>query len=294
MVKCWPAAPAATHNPETGVTPDQYCQDKAAQSGSSLYYSFLFLPQERRRAITALHAWRRELEDLVHDSHDAGVAHQRLDWWRGEVRRLFQRQPAHPVTQALLPHLAALNEADMSEVLDGMEMDLNQSRYLDEIGLQRFCQSAAGAFGRLNARVLGYTDDATLAHAEKLWLSLLRVHIVRDIGEDARRGRIYIPVDTLQRFEVPAADILQSRHSDRFVALMTEQAARARALRQEAMALLPRKDRRAQRAVLVLSAISHALLDEIEASHFQVLHQRIALTPLRKLWIAWRTWMKFA
>ncbi|QET01426.1 MULTISPECIES: presqualene diphosphate synthase HpnD [Cupriavidus] len=280
------------------MTPDQYCQDKAAQSGSSLYYSFLFLPQDRRRAITALHAWRRELDDLVHDTHDAGVAHQRLDWWRGEIRRLFRddpsQPPTHPITQALLPHRSALTEADMSEVLDGMEMDLNQSRYLDDIGLQRFCQCVAGAFGRLNARVLGYQDDATLAHAEKLWLSLLRVHIVRDIGEDARRGRIYIPVDTLQRFEVPAADILQSRHSDRFVALMKEQAARARALRDEAMALLPRRDRRAQRAALVLSAISHKLLDEIEASDFQVLHQRIALTPLRKLWIAWRTWMKFA
>lgn len=278
------------------MTPDQYCQDKAAQSGSSLYYSFLFLPQEQRRAITALHAWRRELDDLVDDSHDAGVAHQRLHWWRAEVGRLFDDRPdrpvSHPVTQALLRHRDRLHADEMAQVLDGMEMDLNQSRYLDEPALERYCQGAGKAFGRLNARILGFTDPRTLTFAEKLWLSLLRVSIIRDVGEDARRGRIYIPVDTLQRFQVPAADILQSRHSERFVALMAEQAERARTLRREARDLLPRADRRAQRATIVLCAISHALLDEIEASAFQVLHQRIALTPMRKLWIAWKTWLR--
>lgn len=274
------------------MTPHQYCQDKAAQSGSSLYYSFLFLPQERRRAITALHAWRRELDDLVHDSHDTGVALQRLDWWRAEVRRLFDGNPTHPVTHALQPYRDALLDSEMAEVLNGMEMDLSQSRYLDEAGLNRYCQAVGSAFGRLNARVLGFTDPRTLAFAERLWLSLLRVRMIRDVGEDARRGRIYIPVDTLQRFQVPAADILQSRHSDRFVALMRDQTERARTLRREACDLLPRQDRRAQRAAVVLCAISHALLDEIEASEFQILQQKIALTPLRKLWIAWKTWLR--
>ncbi|MGO4305721.1 MULTISPECIES: presqualene diphosphate synthase HpnD [unclassified Cupriavidus] len=276
------------------MTPDQYCQDKAAQSGSSFYYSFLFLPPERRRAITALYAYCREVDDIVDDSHDAGVAHQRLDWWRAELRRLYDGNPTHPVTQALQPHLApcGLPQSEMAEVLDGMEMDLAQSRYLDEAGLNRYCHCVAGVVGMLSARIFGFTDPKTLAFADKLGLSLQRINIVRDVGEDARRGRIYIPVDTLQRFQVPAADILQARHSDRFVALMQDQADKARALYREALALLPRQDRRAQRAGLVMAAIYHALLDEVQASQFQVLTQRIALTPLRKLWIAWKTWLR--
>ena len=276
------------------MTPDQYCQDKAAPGGSLPYYSFLFLPTERRRAITALYAFRRELEAIIDESHDAGVAHQRLDWWRGELRRLYDGQPSHPVTQALQPHIApcGLPQSEFSEMLDGMEMDLTQTRYLDEAGLKRYCQCAGGAAGVLSARVLGLSDPRTLDFARQLGLSMQRATIVRDVGEDARQGRIYLPVDTLQRHEVPAADILQSRHSERFVALMREQAEVARTLYREALALLPRQDRRAQRAALVMAALTHAQLDEIEASQFQVLTQRIALTPMRMLWIAWKTWLR--
>ncbi|SFB92006.1 farnesyl-diphosphate farnesyltransferase [Cupriavidus sp. OV038] len=276
------------------MTPDQYCQDKAAPGGSLPYYSFLFLPTERRRAITALYAFRRELEAIIDESHDAGVAHQRLDWWRGELRRLYDGQPSHPVTQALQPHIApcGLPQSEFSEMLDGMEMDLTQTRYLDEAGLKRYCQCAGGAMGVLSARVLGFSDPRTLDFARQLGLSMQRATIVRDVGEDARQGRIYLPVDTLQRHEVPAADILQSRYSERFVALMREQAEVARTLYREALALLPRQDRRAQRAALVMAALSHAQLDEIEADQFQVLTQRIALTPMRMLWIAWKTWLR--
>lgn len=274
------------------MTPDQYCQDKAAQSGSSFYYSSLLLPSDRRNALTALQAWRQELDAIVNENHDAGVAHQRLDWWRAELRRLYDGGAAHPVSQALQPHLDALPQAEMAEMLAATEMDLAQSRYLDEIGLLRYCRASGGTFGKLMARVLGHSDPRTLDAAEQLGLSLQRVRIVKDIGGDARHGRIYIPVDTLQRFEVPAADILQSRHSDRFVALMREQATQARALYGEALAALPRADRRSQRAQLAFAAIQHALLDEIEASDFQVLNQHIDLTPMRKLWIAWKTWLK--
>ncbi|GJG92904.1 presqualene diphosphate synthase HpnD [Cupriavidus pauculus] len=274
------------------MTPDQFCQDKAAKSGSSFYYSCLLLPPDRRRALTALQAWRLELDAIVHENHDAGVALQRLDWWRAELRRLFEGNPNHPVSHALQPFLASLPQAEMSQMLDGTEMDLAQSRYFDETVLGRYCRQVGGTFGKLAARVLGFSDDRTLEFAEKLGLSLMRIRIVREMGHDARLGRIYIPVDTLQRFEVPAADVMQSRHSPQFAALMQDQAAQARALYQDALALLPRADRRAQRALLALAAIHHALLDEIEASQFQVLTQRIALTPMRKLWLAWKTWLR--
>lgn len=276
------------------MTPDQYCQEKAAQSGSSFYYSFLFLPPERRRAITALYAWCREVDDVADETHDLAMAQQQLLWWRAELQRLFAGDPTHPTTRALQPHLApcGLTLPMLSEVLDGMEMDLTQTRYLDEIALDRYCHCVAGVVGTMSARIFGYRDPATLEFAEKLGRSLQLVNIVRDVGEDARRGRIYLPVNVLQRFEVPAADILQGRHSDRFVSLMQYQAERARTLYREALAVLPREDRRAQRAGLVMGAIYQTLLDEIEASDFQVLHQRISLTPVRKLWIAWKTWMR--
>ncbi|AZG14659.1 presqualene diphosphate synthase HpnD [Cupriavidus pauculus] len=274
------------------MTPDQYCQDKAATSGSSFYYSSLLLPPERRRALTALQAWRLELDAIVHEDHDAGVALQRLDWWRAELRRLYDGTPNHPVSLALQPHLASLPQAEMTQVLDGTEMDLAQSRYFDDAALGRYARLVGGTVGRLTARLLGFTDALTLDAGEKLGLSQMRVRIIREVGRDARQGRIYIPVETLQRFEVPAADIMQSRHSAPFVTLMRDQAAQARALYQEALALLPRADRRAQRAALALAAIHHALLDEIEASDFQVLTQRISLTPMRKLWVAWKTWLR--
>lgn len=274
------------------MTPDQYCQEKAAKSGSSFYYSSLLLPPERRRAATALQAWRLELDAIVHENHDAGVALQRLDWWRAEVRRLYDGQPSHPVSHALHPYLADLPQAEMTQVMDGTEMDLAQSRYFDDAALGKYCRAVGATLGKLNARLLGFTDPRTLDAAERLGMAQLQVRIVREVGHDARQGRIYIPVSTLQRFEVPAADIMQSRSSDQFVALMQDQATTARTLYHDALALLPRADRRAQRAALALAAIHQALLDEIEASHFQVLSQRIALTPMRKLWIAWKTWLR--
>ncbi|MGT2429126.1 presqualene diphosphate synthase HpnD [Cupriavidus basilensis] len=275
------------------MTPDQYCQEKAAQSGSSFYYSFLFLPPERRQAITALYAWCREVDDVVDDTQDASVAHQQLAWWRSELGQMFNGAPTHPVTKALQPHVQAygLTQSMFGEVLEGMEMDLTQSRYLDDIALARYCHCVAGVVGTMSARILGHQDPRTLEFAEKLGLSLQMINILRDVGEDARRGRIYLPVNTLQRFQVPVSEINQAIHSDRFVTLMRHQAEQARTLYREALALLPRADRRAQRAGLVMGAIYQTLLDEVEASGFQVLNQRISLTPMRKLWIAWKTWM---
>ncbi|WP_454720992.1 MULTISPECIES: presqualene diphosphate synthase HpnD [Cupriavidus] len=276
------------------MTPDQYCQDKAARGGSSFYYSVLFLPPAQRQAMTALHAWCREIRDAVDDTHDASVAHQQLAWWRNEIGQMFMGAPSHPVTQALQPHAAAggLTQAMFGEVLEGMEMDLAQSRYLDDIALARYCHCTGGVVGAMRARLLGYQDPRTLEFAEKLGLSLRLVDILRGVGEDARHGRIYLPVNTMQHFQVPAAEITRSTHSDRFAALMRERAGQARALHREALALLPRADRRAQRAALVMGAIRQVLLDELEASDFQVLGQRISLTPMRKLWIAWKTWMR--
>lgn len=277
------------------MTPDEYCQSKAAGSGSSFYYSFLFLPPERRRAITAVYAYCREVDDVVDEVSDAAAAEATLAWWRTEVARLFGGHPTHPVTRALQPFIDGefgITEARMSAVLDGMQVDLRQNRFLDCAALQRYAHLVAGVVGEMSAGIFGYRDPQTLQYAAHLGLALQLINIVRDVGDDARRGRIYLPLDEMQRFEVKASDVLASRYVDGFVPLMRFQAGRARATYQEALSLLPAVDRKAQRAGLMMGAIYAALLTEIERENFQVLHQRIALTPLRKLWLAWRTWVR--
>ncbi len=276
------------------MTPEHYCQQKAAQSGSSFYYSFLFLPPERRRAITALYAFCREVDDVVDETSDPQVARTTLDWWRKEVAQMLAGSPGHPVTRALQPHLATygLRGEHLLAVIDGMEMDLTQTRYLDFIALERYCWHVASVVGLMSARIFGFTDERTLQYAEKLGLAFQLTNIIRDVGEDARRGRIYLPISELQRFEVPAADILNARHSERFEALMRFQVERAQRCYDEALALLPAQDRRPQRAGLIMAAIYRALLVEIERDGLRVLQHKISLTPLRKLWLAWKTWVR--
>jgi 15-cis-phytoene synthase len=184
-----------------------------------------------------------------------------------------------------------VTEAGLSEIMDGMEMDLAQSRYLDYAGLRQYCHRVAGVVGTLAAGIFGYGDPRTLEYAERLGLAFQLTNIVRDVGEDARKNRVYLPIDEMQKFGVTAADILNGRESESFLRLMEFQAARARRCYDEALALLPARDRRAQRPGLVMAAIYRALLDEIARDGYRVLRQRVALTPIRKLWIAWRTWV---
>lgn len=273
------------------MTPDQYCQDKATRSGSSFYYSFLFLPAQRRRAITALYALCREVDDAVDETSDAGVARTKLGWWRAEIDRLFAGEPQHPVTLALAPHLAAfsIERRLLLEIVAGMEMDLQQNRYVDFEGLRLYCHRVAGVVGELAANIFGATEPATREYAHELGLAFQLTNIIRDVGEDARKGRIYLPLEDLRAYSVPIHEILSTTHSERFVALMRFQAERAREHYRRAFAALPDADRRAQRPGLMMAAIYATLLAEIERDGFLVLDRRTSLTPVRKLWLAWRT-----
>lgn len=272
------------------MNPAQYVQEKAAASGSSFYYAFLFLPQQRRAAITAFYAFCREIDDVVDEVSDPGVAATKLAWWRGEVAKSYAGEPSHPVMQALMPCSAeyGITQAQLLAVIDGCQMDLDQTRYLDYVGLQRYCHLVAGVVGEVAARIFGQTDDATTAYAHKLGQALQLTNIIRDVGEDALRGRIYLPVSELQQFDVKAHEILKRQYSERFTALMRFQAERAHRLYDEALAMLPAADRRTQKPGLMMASIYRTLLREIEHEDFKVLHQRIKLTPLRKLWLAWK------
>ena len=275
------------------MTPEEYCQQKSAASGSSFYYSFLFLPAERRRAITALYAFCREVDDVVDECVDPQVARTKLAWWRLEIGKLFEGTPNHPVTRALASYLNEfeIKKEHLNEIIDGMEMDLTQTRYLDFAGLERYCYHVAGAVGLLAAGIFGYTNPRTLDYAKCLGTAFQLTNIIRDVGEDARKNRIYLPMDELKRFGVPAADLLQARYSEGFAELMRFQAARADDYYRKAFDALPAEDRRTQRAGLIMAAIYRTTLSEIEQEGFKVLTQRTSLTPLRKLWLAWKTWL---
>ena len=272
------------------MTPEHYVQQKAAASGSSFYYAFLFLPKPRRAAITAFYAFCREVDDVVDEVSDPGVARTKLAWWQAEVAKSFAGEPSHPVMKALMPLAAdfAIEARHLQAVIEGCQMDLEQTRYLDFAGLQRYCHLVAGIVGEVAAQVFGQTEAQTTAYAHKLGLAFQLTNIIRDVGEDALRGRIYLPVSELQQFDVRAHEILKRQYSGRFTALMKFQAERAHRLYDEALALLPEVDRRAQKPGLMMASIYRALLTEIERDNFQVLHQRISLTPLRKLWLAWK------
>ena len=273
------------------TTPEQYVQEKAAASGSSFYYAFLFLTPPRRAAITAFYAFCREVDDVADEVSDPGVAATKLAWWRGEVGAAFSGKASHPAMRALMPHVAdyGIEPRHLLAVIDGCQMDLDQSRYLDYPGLARYCDLVAGVVGEVAANIFGRTLPSTVEYAHRLGLAMQLTNIIRDVGDDARRNRIYLPMSELKQFDVKAAEILERSYTDRFTALMRFQAERAHRTYDEALGLLGDADRAAQKPGLMMANIYRSLLREIEADDFAVLHQRISLTPIRKLWIAMQT-----
>lgn len=281
------------------TTPQDYVQQKAAASGSSFYYAFLFLPPDRRAAITAFYAFCREVDDVVDEVSDLGVAQAKLGWWRQQVVQAFGGRADHPALQALMPHTAAfgIEARHLLAVIDGCQMDLDQNRYLDYANLQQYCHLVAGVVGEVAAGIFGQTDPRTTDYAHKLGLAFQLTNIIRDVGEDAARGRIYLPVNDLQRFDVKAHELIKrgaapgmdtADFHQRFLALMRFQCDRALKTYDEALALLPEADRRAQKPGLMMASIYRTLLQEIAADPVLVLTQRVSLTPLRKLWLAWK------
>ncbi|VVE76467.1 presqualene diphosphate synthase HpnD [Pandoraea sputorum] len=280
----------ASGSPANITQANAYCRQKAGPPGSALYYALLQLPPSKRDAAYAAHAFCQEISDIHSAVHDPGVAHAKLDWWRQELARLFAGNPAHPVTRALLPVVqnSKLSRETFEAVLHGAEMDLSQMRYLDFAGLTHYCDAAGGAPTELTSQVYGFDDPQTPALARALGHAITLGRRVTDAGVDARSGYVYLPIDELQRFGVTAADIQNGKYSPAFVELMKFQHTRARQAITDAAAAIPKQDRRKQRPLLALAALQLALMDEVAASDYQVLHQRIDLTPLRKFWRAWR------
>jgi len=277
------------------MTPKQYCQEKAAKSGSSFYYSFMFLPKQKREAITALYAFCREVDDVVDECTELKVAQVKLAWWKDEIRNLYLNKPIHPVTKALEPVIKQfqLDEEHFHEIIDGMEMDLNFNRYEDFKQLQLYCYRVASVVGILSAQIFGFKNRKTLKFAHDLGMAFQLTNIIRDVGEDARRNRIYIPLDELAKFNVTEEDILKSRESDAVKKLLESQIERAETYYDKALNELPTEDKKNQRVGLIMTAIYRTLLREIKVDGAEkVMNARISLGTLRKLWIAFSTWIK--
>lgn len=273
------------------MTPQAYCQEKTAASGSSFYYSFLFLPTETRRAITALYAFCREVDDIVDDCKEVNVAQQKLDWWRNEINETFTGNAHHPVAMELarLIEPYQLPKQHLEEIIDGMQMDLVQVRYTNMQELEKYCYRAASVVGLLSARLFGYEDKSTEQYAHDLGMAFQLTNIIRDVREDAVRGRVYLPQDLLDKHGVQDTDLDQDQISRGLQTVLLEMATRAEGYYESAMAALPETDRWNQRTGLIMSAIYHALLVRIRDKDFNVMGGRTSLPKLSKLWIAWKT-----
>jgi phytoene synthase len=278
------------------MTPIEYCKQKASASGSSFYYSFLFLPKAQREAIIALYAFCREVDDIADECKEVSVARIKLAWWRNEIENLYLGKPQHPVTKALAKavHQYQLVQEHFLEIIDGMEMDLDQNRYADFKQLQLYCYRVASVVGLLSVQIFGFKNRKTLKYAHDLGMAFQLTNIIRDVGEDARRNRIYLPLDELQKFGVSESDILNSIENDQIRALLDFQIERAESFYDRAFKQLPNEDKKGQRTGLMMAAIYRTLLREIKADNpTQVLNARISLPPLRKFWLAFRTFIKY-
>ena len=276
------------------MTPQQYCQQKVAQSGSSFTISFISLPKNKRHAMTALYAFCREVDDVVDECTDFNVAQTKLNWWKKEIANLYADTPQHPVTKALQPFVKTFNltQSHFLEIIDGMEMDLKFNRYEDFEQLQLYCYRVASVVGLLSAQIFGFKNANTLKYAHDLGMAFQLTNIIRDVGEDARRGRIYLPLDELAKQGVSEEDILQSRESAAVKALMELQIARAENFYDQALWALPTEDAKQQRPGLMMAAIYRTLLREIKQDGAQkVLNSRISLGGLRKIWLVISVWM---
>lgn len=276
------------------MTPQQYCQTKAAQSGSSFYFSFFSLPKIKREAIIALYAFCREVDDIADSDGDVQIRRNKLQWWRDEIHRLFTETPQHPVTRALQSVIAhfQLPEEHFIEIIDGMEMDLDNNPYRNFKELLLYCHRVAGVVGLMSAEIFGYRDRNTLKYAHELGIAMQLTNILRDVHEDASKGRVYLPLEDLASVGASTLDIFARNQTPALTQNFTLLAERAQHHYQNALQLLPSIDRFAQRAGLMMAAVYQTLLLEIKRDHYQVLSHRISLPPIRKLWIAVRTYWR--
>jgi phytoene synthase len=268
------------------MTPQEYCKQKTKESHSSFLSAFIFLKKEKREALTALYAYCREVDDIADECLDHEIASKKLNWWREEVERLFKGEPQHPVSKALHPFLSHFNLSKnyFIEIIDGMEMDVKFNRYESFEQLELYCYRVASCVGILSAHIFGFKNKDTLTFAKNLGIALQLTNIIRDLGEDARRGRIYIPLDELKKLGVSEEEIISLKNSEKIKILVQNQSDRAKKFYDLASKTLPIEDKKSQKISLVMGNIYYVLLKEIVKDNPEkILNQKTILPGFRKM-----------
>ncbi|MBT6232205.1 MAG: presqualene diphosphate synthase HpnD [Nitrosomonadales bacterium] len=271
------------------MTPQEYCKQKTKESHSSFLSAFIFLKKEKREALTALYAYCREVDDIADECLDHEIASKKLNWWREEVERLFKGAPQHPVSKALHPFLSHFNLSKnyFIEIIDGMEMDVKFNRYESFEQLELYCYRVASCVGILSAHIFGFKNKDTLTFAKNLGIALQLTNIIRDLGEDARRGRIYIPLDELKKLGVSEEEIISLKNSEKIKILVQNQSDRAKKFYDLASKTLPIEDKKSQKISLVMGNIYYVLLTEIVKDNPEkILNQKTILPRFRKMRIS--------
>lgn len=279
------------------MTPQEYCKQKTKESHSSFLTAFIFLKKEKREALTALYAFCREVDDIADECLDHEIASRKLNWWREEIERLFKSEPQHPVSKALHPFISHFNLSKnyFIEIIDGMEMDVKFNRYESFEQLQLYCYRVASCVGILSANIFGFKNKNTLDFAKNLGIALQLTNIIRDLGEDARRGRIYIPLDELKKLDVSEEEIISLKNSKKIKHLVKNQVDRAKQFYDLAINTLPTEDKKSQKIGLVMGNIYYVLLNEIlKDDPEKILNQKTILPGFRKLRISILTMLGFS
>jgi phytoene synthase len=274
------------------MTPEAYCKDKTRNSGSSFFYAFLFLPGDQRRAIMALYAFCREVDDIADEVSDQQVALSKLAFWRKEISNVFSGQPQHPVGKELnwARQHYPMDEELLVEILDGMQMDIMHQAIRKPADLSLYAYRVAGAVGLLSIEIFGYKHRRSRDFATSLGEALQLTNILRDVAEDARIGRIYLPQSDRIRYKIGNQEFKDGTMSEGMQQLLTEYGEKAEAAFQKALAYLPDGDRESLRPSLLMASIYYAYLQKLKRVDYNVWKQPLRILPVRKIWIAWRAW----
>ena len=283
---------AANGNGRGGLEADYArCAEITRNSSSNFYYAFMLLQAQRRRALHAVYAFCRFIDDIA-DDDSARDAASLLQRWREELDRVYRGTPTRAISRALADTIQQFNipRRYFEELIAGVEMDLTRKRYTTFDELRQYCYRVASVVGLICIEIFGYTMPDARTYAEKLGIACQITNILRDVKEDAARGRIYLPLEDLARFAVTEDDILRGVYSANFVRLMEFEAARAQEFYREAEAALPNQDRSSLLTAEAMRMIYGALLERIMRSNYRVLDRRLSLSAPLKLYLVGRAW----
>ena len=274
-----------------------YCTTLTKRSGSNFYYSFFFLPRERREAMYTVYAFCKEVDSAVDEPPAGSNPQDELRRWRQELTAAYHGQPTHPVTVSLAEQakLFDIPQELCEELINGVEMDLSLTRYRTFTDLYQYCYRVASVVGLICLRIFGARSPKATAYAIDLGLAFQLTNILRDLGVDARNGRIYLPLEDLARFGYTEADLLAERMTPAFHALMRFECVRARefyAKARQTLEELPASDRQLLPVAEIMRGVYSRILQRIESSNYHVFGPRIRLSSPHRLGVAAAIWLR--